>query len=83
MVERNDPGSWIRLAGLGFELAASVGGGAMLGWWLDRQLGSAPRALIVGAAIGAVGGVYNLIRAALVAGRQATGTGGDRRDEPR
>ncbi len=69
MVERNASRSWMRLTGLGFELAASVVGGAMLGWWLDRQFGTAPWALIGLAAVGAVGGFYNLIRTALAATR--------------
>jgi F0F1-type ATP synthase assembly protein I len=83
VVERNDPGSWIRLAGLGFELAASVGGGAMLGWWLDRQLGSSPRALIIASAVGAVGGIYNLVRSALAAGRESSERAATRRDGER
>jgi F0F1-type ATP synthase assembly protein I len=60
----------MRLAGLGFELAGSIAGGALLGWWIDRRLGSAPRALITLAAVGIVGGLYNLIRTALAAARE-------------
>jgi F0F1-type ATP synthase assembly protein I len=69
--ERNDSRGWIRLAGLGFELAASIAGGALLGWWIDRELGTAPRALAILAGIGALGGLYNLIRSALAAARRA------------
>ena len=61
----------MRLAGLGLELAASIAGGALLGWWIDRQLDSAPKALITLSAVGIVGGLYNLIRAALRAAPDA------------
>jgi len=71
VVERDDSRAWMRLAGLGFELAASIAGGALLGWWIDRTLGTAPKALIVCTTIGVVGGFYNLIRTALAAGREA------------
>ena len=66
-IERQDSRAWMRLSGLGFELAASIAGGALLGWWIDRQLGSSPKALIALTAVGALGGFYNLLRAALAA----------------
>jgi F0F1-type ATP synthase assembly protein I len=59
------------LAGAGFEIAAAVGGFAALGWWIDRRRGSAPWGLLIGALLGLVGGLYNLIRASLVAARKA------------
>lgn len=71
MEERNPPRAWLRLSGLGFELAGSIAGGALIGWWLDRQLGTAPWALTVATAIGVLGGLYNLIRTALRAGQEA------------
>ena len=55
----------MRLAGLGMELAGAVVGGSLLGYWLDARSGTSPRWLIIGAAIGVVGGLYNLIRQAL------------------
>lgn len=54
-----------RYAGLGIELGAAIGGGALLGYWIDRKYGTAPVALLVGVSIGMVGGMYNLIRQAL------------------
>ena len=69
--ERKTSQAWLRLAGLGFELAASIAGGALLGWWLDRRLGSAPKALITLTVVGVVGGLWNLIRTALAATRAA------------
>jgi len=65
----------MKLAGLGFELAASIAGGAGIGWWIDRQLGSAPKALITLSIVGIVGGLYNLIRAALAAAPKSSGDG--------
>ena len=71
MVEGKASRDWMRLAGLGFELAASIAGGALIGWWIDRRLGTAPRALMILSGVGVVGGLYNLIRTALAAGREA------------
>jgi F0F1-type ATP synthase assembly protein I len=59
------------LASAGFEIAAAVGGFAALGWWFDRARGTAPWGLLVGALLGLIGGLYNLIRASLAAGRKA------------
>lgn len=70
MAERTPSSGWLRLASLGFELAASVGGGALLGWWIDRQLGTSPLWLGILAGVGGVGGLYNLIRTALAASRR-------------
>jgi len=70
VAERKPSQAWMRLAGLGLELAASIAGGALLGWWIDRQLGTAPRALVALAVVGIVGGMYNLIRTALAAARE-------------
>jgi F0F1-type ATP synthase assembly protein I len=56
---------------LGFELAASIAGGALLGWWIDRRFETAPKALLVCAGIGILGGLYNLIRVGLAASREA------------
>ncbi len=78
--ERNDPRRlkdprdrqpWMRLAGSGVELAAAVGGFALLGYWIDRHYGSSPRGLLIGALLGLVGGFYNLIKASLSASREA------------
>lgn len=65
------PSGFWRLLGLGTELAASIAGGALLGWWIDRELGTAPRGLAIAAGVGAAGGLYNLIRQALRASTAA------------
>jgi F0F1-type ATP synthase assembly protein I len=73
VVEGNASRAWLKLAGLGFELAGSIAGGAVLGWWIDRQAGTSPTWLAILAGVGAVGGLYNLIRTALAASRSAGG----------
>lgn len=81
MDEKDTSRAWLRLAGSGFELAASIAGGALLGWWIDRRLGSAPKALITLAAVGIVGGLFNLIRTALAASRTPSSAASGERDE--
>lgn len=77
---RDQSESGLRYMGLGLELAAGVAGLALLGHWIDRHFGSAPWGLLAGAVIGLLGGMYNLIRAA-VGGKSEPpppGAGGDR-----
>jgi len=50
---------------MGVELAAAIIGLTLVGWWVDRRFGTAPKGLIVGASVGVVGGFYNFIRQAL------------------
>ena len=42
----------MRLAGTGVELAAAVGGFALLGYWIDRHYDSSPWGLLIGALLG-------------------------------
>ncbi len=60
---------WTRLAGIGFELVAAVGAFMLVGFWWDRHFGTAPKGMLVGAVLGLVGGMYNLIRQSLLATR--------------
>jgi F0F1-type ATP synthase assembly protein I len=69
--------SWLKFSGIGFELVAAVAGFAFVGWWIDRKQGTAPWGLLIGAGLGMVGGLYNLIRASMAASREAAG-GADR-----
>jgi F0F1-type ATP synthase assembly protein I len=62
---------WLRLANAGFELAAAIGGFVLLGYWVDRHQGTGPWGVLVGALLGLVGGLYNLIRASLRAAGEA------------
>ena len=61
----------VGLAGLGMEMVAAVVGLGALGWWIDRSQDTAPWGLVICATIGFVGGMYNLIRSALAAAREA------------
>lgn len=53
---------WSRAAGAGLELAATLVGCCLAGYWLDLKLNSSPWALLILAVLGIVGGLYNLIR---------------------
>ncbi len=61
------------MAGMGFELAAAVAGFTFLGIWIDRRYDSEPWGLLICAAIGVVGGLYNFVRAARIAAQASTG----------
>lgn len=65
--------SWTRLAGIGFELVAGVGAFILVGYWWDRHFGTGPKGIIVGAVLGLIGGMYNLVRQSLRATREAAG----------
>lgn len=67
----------LRLAGLGLEFAAAVLGLTLIGYWVDRHFGTAPWAEITGAAVGLIGGMYNLLRQALGAVKRGDGGGGN------
>ena len=63
-LERRVPGV-MQLAGMGVELAGAVLGGCLLGYWIDRHFETRPWGLLIGASMGIVGGLYNMIRKAL------------------
>lgn len=48
--------------GLGTELAASVAGTLLLGYFLDQHFKTSPWLLLVGATVGLIGGFYNFIK---------------------
>ncbi len=52
------------VGGMGLELAGAIAVLALLGWWIDRRLGTGPLWTLVGAGIGFLGGGYNFIRRA-------------------
>jgi F0F1-type ATP synthase assembly protein I len=58
--------AWLQLSGIGFEVAAVVGGGALVGYWFDRHFKSAPWGLLVGCTLGLVSGLYRLIRGTML-----------------
>lgn len=59
-----------RYSDLGIELAATIAGLTLLGYWIDHKLGTRPKGVLAGAALGIVGGFYNFIRQALLMGKQ-------------
>ena len=46
----------------GVEFAVAILFGVFVGQWLDRRMGTTPWALILGVAVGAGAGFYNLYR---------------------
>jgi len=60
-----------RLSGLGLEFVASIVGGGVIGWLLDRWLGTGPWLLVAGLLAGLLGGSYNFFRDAMAASRRA------------
>ncbi len=71
--EKPDEGASWRLGSLGTELAAAVAGGCLVGYWVDVEFNTGHWGLVIGASIGIVGGLYNLIRKAL---HESIGAGG-------
>ncbi len=65
----SDKPTWLRYSGVGFEFAAALVVFALIGYWIDRTFGTEPWGLVIGAALGLIGGTYNLIREATSAFR--------------
>lgn len=64
-------GAEISLTGTGFDLAAAVGVGVLLGLWIDRRFDTSPWGTIICASVGIVGGLLNFVRAGQRAARRA------------
>lgn len=60
-----DRSSGSRLAGLGFEFAAAVAGFTLFGYWIGKHYDNPQLGVLIGAVLGIVGGMYNLIRATI------------------
>ncbi len=73
MAEKNkgERAPWIRYSGIGIEFAAAVAGFTLVGYWIDRHYECGPWGVLIGAVLGLVGGMYNLIRQSLAAVRDA------------
>lgn len=63
--------SLARLSGIGVELVAAIAGFTLAGYWWDRYFGTKPWGVLIGALLGLVGGMYNVIRQSLTAVREA------------
>lgn len=55
IVTREAPG-WSTLLGLGSVCAAAVAAGSLIGWWLDGLFNTSPILIVIGIALGIVGG---------------------------
>lgn len=60
-----------RLAGIGFELAAAVAGFVLVGYWVGKYFDRVETGIVIGAVLGLIGGMYNLIRVTMAASRGA------------
>jgi len=58
---------------IGGNFAAAVGGGCLLGYFLDRWLKTSPTLLLIGLAAGLIGGGYGFVREAKKATRNMSG----------
>ena len=61
--ERAVPGfnlRYVRQFGLAFDFIGTLLGAALLGWWLDREAGTAPWLFLVFMAIAVIGGSVRL-----------------------
>lgn len=65
------PQLW-KLAGMGFEFISQVVAGMLLGWLVDKALGSGPTWLVVGTIAGVLVAITQMIRTAVAANRKAT-----------
>jgi len=54
--------AWGIYGAIGFQLAAMVVGGLLIGGWLDKKWGTSPWLSLLGLTLGSIGGFYNLIR---------------------
>lgn len=70
MAGKRQPLNAWRYSGLGVELVGAVAALAAVGYWIDRRFDSSPWGVLVGAGIGIVGGMWNLIRVGLRASRE-------------
>ena len=61
----DDRGSMGRAYSIGFEFAAAVAGCLLFGYAIDWYYKTTPLWTLIGVGVGIVGGMYNMIRAAL------------------
>jgi F0F1-type ATP synthase assembly protein I len=64
-----DDSNWAKFASLGLEVAAGVGIGAAVGYWIDRRLHSDPWGILIGSMLGMASGMYLLIKGVINANK--------------
>ena len=57
------------MAGVGLQFGIAIVAFTLLGVWLDGKFGTSPLFVLVGAAVGAGGGFYNMYRKLLRGGK--------------
>ena len=62
MAEQNPLGRYARGIAIAFEFTGSIVGGAILGWWIDRWLGTGPYAALILTLLGTFVGFFRLIQ---------------------
>ncbi len=86
MAEKKRGGQgWLRYSSIGIEFAAAVVVFTLVGLWIDRSYDCRPWGVLIGAVLGLVGGMYNLIRESLAAMKMAERDAKEsesRRDDP-
>ena len=59
---KNPLGRYARGIAIAFEFTGSIVGGAILGWWIDRWLGTEPYAALILTLLGTFVGFFRLIQ---------------------
>jgi len=70
-----------RYASLGMEFAGGIAGFVLIGYWIDRSWGTAPKGVVTAAALGCIGGMYVLIRRGYELARKLDPTRSQERDD--
>jgi len=81
VAEQNPLGRYARGIAIAFEFTGSIVGGAILGWWIDRWLGTEPWLMLLWLALGLIAGFRGVIRAVQRADRAAEAAQGGRRGD--
>ena len=68
---KTDVDAWRSAWSIGFNFAAAVAGFLFIGYAIDHYYATGPWGVLIGTFLGLVGGMYNMIRQALVAARRA------------